>query len=74
MVLHHCSHITTVPPLRIKVFLKVSHLTHPLTPFIMMLAASFETVDLTLETPVEASITEHIGFTTHRTMNIASCQ
>ena len=74
IVLHYCSHVTTVAPLRIKVFLEVSYLTHPLTPFIMMLAEYLETVDLTLKTLVEASIAKPIGFTTHRTIIFASCQ
>ena len=65
------SHFSTLSVIRIKVFLEVSYITHPPTPFIMMLAAYFKTVDLALETFVKTSNGECIGFTANRAIIFA---
>ena len=57
----------TLSSLRIMVVLEVPYLTHPLTPFLVMLAAYFETVHLSLKVSVDMSIAEHVRFTTYRT-------
>ena len=57
----------TLSSLRIKVVLEVPYLTHPLTPFLVMLAAYFETVHLSLEVSVDMSVAECVRFTTYRT-------
>ena len=57
----------TLSSLRIKVVLEVPYLTHPLTPFLVMLAAYFETVHLSLKMIVDASVAECVRFTTYRT-------
>ena len=57
----------TLSSLRIKVVLEVSYLTHPLTPFLVMLAAYFETVHLSLKVIVDTSIAERVRFTAYRT-------
>ena len=57
----------TLSSFRIKVVLEVPYLTHPLTPFLMVMAAYFETVHLSLEVSVDMSIAERVRFTTYQT-------
>ena len=60
--------------LRIKVVLKVSYLTHPLTTFLMVTATYFDAIDLSLEVCIKSSIAKHVGFATCRAFIVLSCQ
>ena len=64
----------TLSLLRIKVVLKVSHLTHPLTTFLVVTAAYFDAIDLSLEVSIKSSIAKHVGFATCRAFIVLSCQ
>ena len=64
----------TLSLLRIKVILKVSHLTHPLTTFLVVMAAYFDAIDLSLEVSIKSSIAKHVGFATCRAFIVSSCQ
>ena len=64
----------TLSLLRIKVVLKVSQLTHPLTTFLVVTAAYFDAIDLSLEVSIKSSIAKHVGFATCRAFIVLSCQ
>ena len=64
----------TLSLLRIKVVLKVSHLTHPLTTFLVVMAAYFDAIDLSLEVSIKSSIAKHVGFATCRAFIVFNSQ
>ena len=56
---------------RIKVVVEVSQLTDPLTPFLVIRAAYFETVDYSLKILITSCIIEHVGFAARGTLCFA---
>ena len=58
---------TSYDTLLLKVVVEVSQLTDPLTSFLVIRAAYFETVDFTLKRFVTSCIVEHVGFTARGT-------
>ena len=64
----------TLSLLRIKVVLKVPYFTHPLTTFLMVMAAYFDAIDLSLEVSIKSSIAKHVGFATYWAFFVLSCQ
>ena len=64
----------TLSSLRIKVVLEVPYLTHPLTPFLVVMAVYFETVHLSLKSFISSSFSEHVRLTTNGTLTFACLQ
>ena len=64
----------TLPLLMIKVVLEVPYLTHPLTSFLVVMAAYFDAIDLSLKSFISPSVGEHVWSTTNGTLTFACCQ